>query len=220
MMKNHYLQGTEAALAKYAAHLPPLEKQAFIAKLLRTLATPVERAPLLGRALQSAGVTRTPGLLMAHRGPAELDALENAARSWQQTHVHNNIYKGLKGVKLDKLYQKLEPYTGSTSEPSIRAQYGDRRIWSLAHQPLQHALSAPVQYLAGKLPIVGPAAKAGVVDIYNSGRAVLEKHLGVPGPLPYGAKPGSNAVTTAPAAVPTGRPPAASPPQAEPRILR
>jgi len=239
--KTAYEQGMYAALEKYAAHLPDGEKQAFIAKLLRTLATPVEQAPLgIGRAFRALGIEKTPEMLLKSRGPAELQALENKIRGGQQTHIHGNIYKALKAMKVDKLYQKMEPFTGSTSEPHIRAQYGDRNIWSLAHQPLQHLLSAPVQYMAGKLPIVGPAAKGGVVNMYNTGRAGLEKLFGVPGPLPYGSTP-SGALAAAPATpalpgpmqhplVPHGQfppqgdlrfaPPEPPPPPTEPKFLR
>lgn len=180
-VKKAWQDGAADALEKYTSLLSDGEKLAFIAKMVRTLATPIEQLPGLSR------LGKTPSVLIKSRSPAELQGLEDAVRGWQDKNVHGNIYKGLKKMKVDKLYQKMEPFTGSTSEPHIRAQYGDRKIWALAHAPVQHAAAGLTQMTAGQLPIIGKPAQMGLVSVYNTGRVALEKALGVPGPLAYGA---------------------------------
>jgi hypothetical protein len=170
--------GMYDALEKYAAHLPDGVKHAIISALIRKLETPIPG---------------TPKILMEKRTPEQLAQRETGRRDWQREHIHDNIYKALKKMKVDKLYQAGERFSGSTAEPHIRAQYGDRQIWSLAHAPVQHLLSAPAQVAAGALsghPVlagVGLAARAGVLPAYTTGRAALEKLIGAPGPLSYGS---------------------------------
>lgn len=219
MMKTAYSQGQQAAFARYAGHSSGSVKHADIAKLLRLLATPVEDAPLLGRALRSVGVNKTPTAFMASRGPAALDAIENGVRKFQQTHVHQRAYNALKKMKVDKAFQALEPYTGSTAEPSIRAQYGDRHIWTMAHAPVQTFAGPFIHGMAGQLPIVGGLAQKGILNAYTTGRAAYEKLLGVPGPLSYGQLPGSNPVNTVPAAAAPVAPPVVAPAVAPPAAV-
>jgi len=112
-----------------------LEKNAFLAKVLRLLETPIPG---------------TPKLLMKVRGKAELAAREATRREGLRNAINGNIYKGLKKLKVDKVYQKLEPMIGSTTAPAAeRALYGDRQIHAIAQRPLHWLLgNAPIPYAA------------------------------------------------------------------------
>jgi len=110
-----------------------LEKNAFLAKALRLLETPIPG---------------TPKLFMKIRDKAELAAREVSRREKIRDAVGGNIYKGLKKLRVDKAYQKLEPLIGSTTAPAAeRALYGDRQIHAMAHRPLHWILgNAPIPY--------------------------------------------------------------------------
>lgn len=113
-----------------------MQKHAWLPKLLRALETPIPG---------------TPKLVMPVKDQAQLDASEAARREWIRENVHGGLERGLKGIKVDKLYQKLEPVLGNTSEtPERRATYGERRVHQLAHQPVKELVSAlPIPYGVG-----------------------------------------------------------------------
>lgn len=148
-----------------------LEKNAFIAKALRLLETPIPG---------------TPKLLMKVRGKAELAARETARREKIRDVVNENIYKGLKKARIDKVYQKLEPAIGNLTAPAAeRALYGDRQIHAIAHRPLHWLLgNAPIPY-------VGTA--------HNTLVSAAQKALNVPAARAY-KMPGSAAQAAEPTA--------------------
>jgi len=134
-----------------------LEKNAFIAKLLRALETPIPG---------------TPKLLMKVRDKAELAAREVARRGKIRGAVNENIYKALKKMKVDKAYQKLEPAIGHTTAPAAeRALFGDREIHEMAHEPF-HTLISNLP-----IPYAGP--------VHKGLRSAAQKLLGVPAAKAY-----------------------------------
>lgn len=143
-----------------------LTKTADIAKLLNVLSTPIKG---------------TPKLLMKVRGKAERAAIETARREKLRDVVNGNIYKGLKKLRIDKIYQKLEPALGSQTEPAaMRAMFGDRKIYAMAQRPIHELISyAPVPYAS---------------SIHNLVTAGAQKLLKIPGPRAY---PGLSPATAA-----------------------
>jgi hypothetical protein len=131
-----------------------LEKQGFIPKLIRALETPIPG---------------TPKLLMAMKSPEQLAASEMSRRGWMRENVHGGLNRLLKGVKLDKGLQALEPLLGDATAPEeMRRTFGERGVFSLAH--------TPVQSIANAIPI------GGVGKGYQAARTLGEKLFHVPGP--------------------------------------
>jgi hypothetical protein len=155
-----------------------LEKTADIAKLVRILKTPIPK---------------TPKLLMKVRSKDVLDAEEHALREGLRDKINENLYKGLKKLKVDKLYQKLEPALGSRTAPqAIRDTFGERQIHEMAHRPMH--------WLIGKAPI--PYAST----VHNVLSEAHQKILKVPPPrsykMPGDAAPAAKAVEKAVEKVP------------------
>ncbi len=140
--------GAKAACEAYGI------KVAFIPKLIRALETPIPG---------------TPKMMMPVKDKAQLDASEAGRRDWMRENIHGGIERGLKKLKVDKGLQALEPLVGNvTAPPEMRASFGDRATYSIAHTPVQTA--------ANLVPI------GGVGKGYQVARTGLEKLLGVPPP--------------------------------------
>ena len=141
------------------------EKEAFIAKAIKALSTPIKG---------------TPKLLMKNRSPQELQALEDGVRAFQNDKVHGGAYRAMKKIKLDKFFQAMEPIKGSsTATPAMRATSGDRAIWDIAHQPIRKLVSLS--------PISFPGLSAG--EAYQGLRGAAQKAFNVPGPKSYPMPP-------------------------------
>lgn len=140
--------GAAAACSAYGV------KVAFIPKLMRALETPIPG---------------TPKMVMPVKDQAQLAASEASRRGWIRDNVYGNIERGLKKMKVDKGLQKLEPFLGNVTAPAeMRASFGDRAVYSLAHTPVQTA--------ANTVPI------GGVGKGYQVARTIAEKALGIPAP--------------------------------------
>lgn len=166
--------GKRASLSVELAKIAGMEKQALLAKIMRLLETPIPG---------------TPKLLMKVRGGAELAEREASRRGVLRKVINENIKKGLTKLRVDKLYQKLEPILGNTTLPAAeRATFGARHVHSLAHRPF-HAIigNAPIPYAstihnaltAGAQKLLGiPAAEAFSMPVAKGGAAkgeALEK---------------------------------------------
>jgi hypothetical protein len=112
-----------------------LEKTADIAKIVRILKTPIPG---------------TPKLIMKKRSKAVLDSEEHALREKLRDKINENIYKGLKKLKVDRAYQKLEPVLGTKTSPKeLRDTFGERQIHEIAHRPFHWLLGkAPIPYVS------------------------------------------------------------------------
>jgi len=144
-----------------------LEKNAsFLAKAVRVLATPIKG---------------TPKLVMKNRSKVDLDVLEDKVRGGLHKHVNDNIYKGLKKARVDRLYQKLEPYIGSPTAPMAeRARFGDRHIHAWANRPIHTLIGyLPIPYASTTHQAVTVAAqkllKVPGARAYKMPEAVAEK---------------------------------------------
>jgi len=151
-----------------------IEKTADIAKIIRLLKTPIKG---------------TPRLVMKVRSKAVLDAEEHALRETLRDKINGNIYKGLKKLKVDKVYQRFEPIIGSKTSPkALRDTYGERQIHEMAHRPFH--------YLLGKVPMPGLSAA------HNLLAEGQQRLLKAPPPRAY-QMPGAAAAAAAEAAAPT-----------------
>jgi hypothetical protein len=151
-----------------------MQKQAFIAKAVRALSTPIKG---------------TPKLVQKVRGPEELAALEKKVRS-AQWRGQDKAYEALTSEKLprwlriDKGYQRLEPALGTPSNPQVmRDTWGKRKVWSMTHEP--------VRFLMGQTPVVSSFGTP-----YQALRTGAEKALKIPPPkkFPFGAGPAESKV--------------------------
>lgn len=127
-------------------------------KLVRALSTPIPG---------------TPKLLMNMRTPLQLDALEQSVTNAGNKYFHGGIAKGLQKLKVDRVFQKLEPFIGNaTDAPDLRATFGARQVHNWAHQP--------VRQVAGMVPIPSFGS------IYQGARDGVGKLLGVKPPMAFG----------------------------------
>jgi hypothetical protein len=134
-----------------------LTKTSDIAKVVRILKTPIPG---------------TPKLIMKKRSKDVLQAEEHALREKLRDKINENIYKGLKKLRVDKAYQKLEPVLGAKTAPkNIRETFGERQIHEMAHRPFH--------YLLGKAPIPY------VSSAHNILSEAHQKLMGVPPPRAY-----------------------------------
>lgn len=150
-----YNAGAGAACARFG-----LAKQAFIAKALRALETPIPG---------------TPKLLMEPKTTAQLDASEASRRAWITDNLQGGAFRGLKRLGLDRAIQQLEPLAGDiTLPPALRQQFGERVLHKATHLPVQTAL--------GALPY-------GAAKFWQLGRQGVEKALNIPAQTMLGAAP-------------------------------
>lgn len=149
------LPGLGTSLAA-AALLGP-SQTSVLGKIVRLLATPIPG---------------TPKLFMKVRNKQQLDALETKVREKARDLTNENIAKLLRKLKVDKIFQKLEPVLGSTTAPkAYRDTFGARKVHELAHRPIYSLLGySPIPYATS---VSGAAA------------GLAEKYLGLAPPRSF-----------------------------------